>query len=109
VTRFDADARPLALGREVDVHLYVSGSVELGDDYVVALTIHPPALGRRVATVERQMAALDPARLESMEKGLEPSRGTHSRRAMLLLLRVDLDCRGPVREKLMSNGRVYNL
>ena len=97
------------MGREVDVHRYVSGSVELGDDYVVALTIHPPALGRRVATVERQMAALDPARLESREKGLEPSRETHSRRAMLLRPRDYLDCRGPVREKLISHGRAYNL
>ena len=58
VTRFDADARPLAVGREVDVYFYVSGSVELGDEYVVALTVHPRALGRRAATVERQMAGV---------------------------------------------------
>jgi hypothetical protein len=46
------------VGREVDVYFYVSGSVELGDEYVVALTVHPRALGRRAATVERQMAGV---------------------------------------------------
>ena len=61
VTRFDADARLLAVGREVDVHLYVSGAVELGGEYVVALAVHPRALGRRAATVERLMAAVDAA------------------------------------------------
>ena len=59
VTRFDADARLLAVGRGVDVHLYVSGAVELGGEYVVALAVHPRALGRRAATVEGLMAAVD--------------------------------------------------
>ena len=58
VTRFDADARPIAVGREVDVHLYMSGSIEFGNEYVVALAVHPRALGRRAATVERQMAGV---------------------------------------------------
>jgi hypothetical protein len=49
------------VGREVDVHLYVSGAVELGGEYVVALAVHPRALGRRAATVERLMAAVDAA------------------------------------------------
>ena len=61
VTRFDADAQLLAVGRGVDVHLYVSGAVELGGEYVVTLAVHPQALGRRAATVKRLMAAVDAA------------------------------------------------
>ena len=59
VTRFDADARLLAVGREVDVHLYASGAVGLGGEYVVALAVHPQTFGRRAAAVGRLLAAVE--------------------------------------------------
>ncbi|WP_254840060.1 DUF6517 family protein [Natronomonas marina] len=61
VTRFDAEAQLLAVGRPVDVHLYVSGAVEVGGDFLVTLSVHPQAFGRRESTVRRLMGAVEPA------------------------------------------------
>ncbi len=58
VTRFDAEAQLLAVGRPVDVHLYVSRAVDAAGDFVVTLAVHPRAFGRQESTVGRLMAAV---------------------------------------------------
>lgn len=58
VTRFDAEAQLLAVGRSVDVHLYVSRAVDAGADFVVTVAAHPRAFGRQERTVQRLMAAV---------------------------------------------------
>lgn len=59
VTRFDAEARLLEVGRSVDVHLYLNEAVRLGDDHVVGLAVHPTLFGRQADTVRRLLAALE--------------------------------------------------
>lgn len=58
VSRFDAEARLLALGQPVDVHLYLSAAVARGGDFVVTVAVHPKAFGTRADTVHDLMAAV---------------------------------------------------
>ena len=59
VTRFSATANLVAAGIGVDVHLYVSQAVSLGEDLVVGLAVHPQAFGRQRETVEALLAGVD--------------------------------------------------
>lgn len=55
VTRFTAEARLVAAGVALDVYLFVSAAVEVGEDFLVTLSVHPQAHGRKEDTVRRLM------------------------------------------------------
>lgn len=59
VTRFTASADLVATGVGVDVYLYVSGAVELGEDFVVCLAVHPRAMGEERDTVETLLGGVE--------------------------------------------------
>lgn len=59
VTRFTARADLVATGVGVDVYLYVSQAVELGEDFVVCLAVHPQAMGEERETVEALLAGVE--------------------------------------------------
>lgn len=61
VSRFEAEASLLEVGRPIDVHLYLSEAVERGSDFVVTVAVHPEAFGRRESTVRELMAAVEAA------------------------------------------------
>lgn len=58
VTRFSAAAQLAQVGVGVDVYLYVSEAMEIGDDFVVGLAVHPQAVGARRDTVETLLAGV---------------------------------------------------
>ena len=58
VTRFTADARLIELGQSVEIYLYVSEAVEVGDDFVVTVAAHPRAFGREEPLVRTLMAGV---------------------------------------------------
>lgn len=55
VTRFTAKARLVAANVGLDVYLFVSSAVEVGEDFLVTLAVHPQAHGRKEDTVRRLM------------------------------------------------------
>lgn len=59
VTRFTARADLVATGVGVDVYLYVSQAVELGEDFVVCLAVHPQSMGEERETVEALLAGVE--------------------------------------------------
>jgi hypothetical protein len=60
VTRFAGQARLVELGQGVDIYLYVSDAVEVGEDFVVTLAAHPQAFGERLDTVRTLLAGVEP-------------------------------------------------
>lgn len=59
VTRFTAEARLMEAGLSVEVYLYVSAAVDVGDDFIVTFAAHPRAFGQRADAVRRLMAAVE--------------------------------------------------
>ncbi|MEF8807005.1 DUF6517 family protein [Natronomonas sp.] len=59
VTRFTADARLVEIGQGIEIYLYVSEPVELGEDFVVTLAGHPTAFGRNESTVRTLMGGVE--------------------------------------------------
>ncbi|MFQ3318648.1 MAG: hypothetical protein ACI8UR_001146 [Natronomonas sp.] len=58
VTRFTATARLIEAGFGVDIYLYVSEAVMVGEDFLVTLAAHPQAFGANVETISTLNAAL---------------------------------------------------
>lgn len=61
VTRFTASADLVGAGVGVDVYLYVAAAVDLGQDFVVGLAVHPRAIGEQRDTVETLLAGVEHA------------------------------------------------
>jgi hypothetical protein len=59
VTRFTADARLVEMGEGIEIYLYISEPIELGEDFVVTLAGHPTAFGRQEDTVRTLMGAVE--------------------------------------------------
>jgi hypothetical protein len=59
VTRFTAEARLVELDRGIDIYLYVSDPVEVGEDFVVTLAAHPTAFGRNEDTVGTLLSGVE--------------------------------------------------
>lgn len=59
VTRFTADARLVEIGEGIEIYLYISEPVELGEDFVVTLAGHPTAFGRNESTVRTLMGGVE--------------------------------------------------
>lgn len=61
VTRFIANARLVEAGTTVEVYLYVSEAVPIGEDFIVALAVHPTVFGGQRDTVETLLSTLEHA------------------------------------------------
>lgn len=59
VTRFTADAQLIELGQRIEIYLYVSEAVEVGDDFVLTIAAHPRAFGRAEDTVSALLAGIE--------------------------------------------------
>lgn len=59
VTRFRARARLVEIDQGVDVYLYVSRAVEVDDDFVVTLAVHPQVFGAAEETVRTLVAGVE--------------------------------------------------
>lgn len=59
LSRYTADARLVDGGVTLSVYLYVAGAVTAGEDFVLALAVHPRFAGTRIDRVRRLLAGVE--------------------------------------------------